>query len=407
MDINQLKRKLNAHKYTREMMNDMKLKINNNELPDFRLNGSQIIYSPTQQIIVCQDDVENKIKEIYDQTGLGSGIKNLYEKVSRNYIGISRKNVENWLKSQINYQLWTKPAKQTNKKLHSTGINKILCADLIDMNPYVSKNKQYRYILTIVDVFSKYVMLAKLKDKQPRNIRDGFTESIILRSNPIYPVKAILTDNGGEMKNELMREFCLERNIKQIFGLSHSPKSNALVEQTNGLVRRVLSQLFIRNGNTKWCDNLDEVANSINDSVPSGYNYTRNQIYFEEETKDALSIEREKHKQDLKKTRGQQLKIGDKVRIALSAIEPSIRAKIKEGNQKLVNAHFSLEVYTIYRVNKSKSLFLRDSYNLKDDTDNEIIKGNFYSNQLTKVPDNTSSNDKLTNEIIKRLNGIH
>ena len=27
MDINQLKRKLNAHKYTREMMNDMKLKI--------------------------------------------------------------------------------------------------------------------------------------------------------------------------------------------------------------------------------------------------------------------------------------------------------------------------------------------------------------------------------------------
>ena len=46
-----------------------------------------------------------------------------------------------------------------------------------------------------------------------------------------------------------MSQFCEENNIKQVFGLSYYPKSNALCEATNGVIRNILCHLFIKNGN--------------------------------------------------------------------------------------------------------------------------------------------------------------
>jgi len=75
-------------------------------------------------------------------------------------------------------------------------------------------------------------MLTKLKNKEPRSIIDGFREIFLLKANHNFPIKSLLTDNGTELKNQFMKEFAIEQGFKQIFGLSHSPKSNALVEQT-------------------------------------------------------------------------------------------------------------------------------------------------------------------------------
>jgi transposase InsO family protein len=340
---------------------------------------------------------------------LGSGINNLYDKVSRSYIGITRKDVTTWLRSNINYQIATKPPKQTNKKIHSSGINKILAADLIDLNPYVAKNRQYRYMLVVVDVFSKYVLLSKLKNKEPRSIIDGFREIFRFNANQNFPIKSLLTDNGTEFKNQLMKEFVIEQGFKQIFGLSHSPISNALVEQTNGLIRRLFSFLFVEQGNIKWFDSLDRIANSINHSIPDGYNYSRKSIYFDENRQgehNALEMEREKHKRDLRKTKAEQFHIGDRVRIAQTRLYSEVRAKIKEGNQKLINAYFDIHVYTVFRVNKSKSKFLRDSYSLMDEADGAPLTGVYYSNQLRKVPLDTTENNNLTNRNIRMINDL-
>jgi transposase InsO family protein len=249
-------------------------------------------------------------------------------------------------------------------------------------------------------------MLIKLKNKEPASVRDGLFEAFFLRSNPEYPIKALLTDNGGEFKNDLMRDFCIERGCKQIFGLSHSPKSNNLVERTNGLIRNILSHFFIQNGTVKWVDLLEQVATIINDSVPEGYLYSRRDLYFyENDARGALEVETEKHKKDLRRTRAQQLQVGDHVRVELSQLQPQIRQKLKEGQQKYVNARFSLEVYTIVRVNKSRNRFLRDSYSVTDN-DGVVLRTPFYSNQLKKVPDGTVGNDILTADIINKINGV-
>jgi hypothetical protein len=114
-------------------------------------NGN-LVYLPTDKIIPNDDYDKNKIiGEIYRDYGLGSGIKNLFEKVSRRYINIKRKDIEMFLKRNTNYQLTKPQVKQTNKTIFSSDVNKVWGMDLINLNTYVSKNKQYRYILTCVD----------------------------------------------------------------------------------------------------------------------------------------------------------------------------------------------------------------------------------------------------------------
>jgi len=127
-----------------------------------------LVFEPTGQVVVPPEERKARIKEIYDEYGLGSGQMNLYSKVSRRYLGISRKQVQEFLKSQEDYQIGKKPLKRINRKIYASDVNKSWYADLLDVNPLVTKNKQYRYILVVLDGFSKYVMMARLKNKEAR-----------------------------------------------------------------------------------------------------------------------------------------------------------------------------------------------------------------------------------------------
>jgi hypothetical protein len=79
---------------TKQLFNDFSL----TDDGDLQLND-------TGQLVVPPDKKTEKIKEIYQEFGLGSGIKNLYEKVSRRYLNITRKDIQNFLQNQETYQL--------------------------------------------------------------------------------------------------------------------------------------------------------------------------------------------------------------------------------------------------------------------------------------------------------------
>jgi transposase InsO family protein len=154
----------------------------------------------------------------------------------------------------------------------------------MDLNTYESKNQHYRYILTVVDSFSKFVMLAGLKTKEAREVVKAFEEQILPQTTGEYwheYCKTLVTDNGTEFKNEQMTEFCEENNIKQVFGLSYSPKSNALAEATNNIIRNILRHLFIKNGNTIWYNKLEEITKSINDTAPESTERPRSEVYLQ------------------------------------------------------------------------------------------------------------------------------
>jgi len=56
------------------------------------------------------------------------------------------------------------------------GIDKIWAADLVEMKPFSKFNCGVRYLLTVIDVFSKYGWMLPLKDKTGKSVADAFKE---------------------------------------------------------------------------------------------------------------------------------------------------------------------------------------------------------------------------------------
>ena len=57
------------------------------------------------------------------------------------------------------------------EKIIINHIDEIFAADLVEMQKFAKLNKGYRYLLTCIDIFSKYSWVIPLKDKK------GFTKN--------------------------------------------------------------------------------------------------------------------------------------------------------------------------------------------------------------------------------------
>ena len=88
---------------------------------------------------------------------------------------ISRKKIKNWLKQQDTYTLH-KPLRHRFKR------NKVIVramdeeweADLVIMNSLNKSNNGYNYILTVIDVLSKYAWVEPIKTKSLENLINAF-----------------------------------------------------------------------------------------------------------------------------------------------------------------------------------------------------------------------------------------
>ena len=103
-----------------------------------------------------------------------------------------------------------KPITRTFKKrkVISNGIDEIWAADLVDMRSFSKWNKGYKYLLMVIDVFSKYGWIRGLKDKKTETVRLAFAD--ILRDRK---PKMLWTNKGSEFISRHFKEF-LKKKIE-------------------------------------------------------------------------------------------------------------------------------------------------------------------------------------------------
>jgi len=76
--------------------------------------------------------------------------------------------------------------------------------DLITMSSYSSNNDGCNYLFTIIDVFSKYAFVFPIPTKEAIEVVHILE---ILFADGIKP-KILLSDNGSEFKNAIVKETC-------------------------------------------------------------------------------------------------------------------------------------------------------------------------------------------------------
>jgi hypothetical protein len=276
-----------------------------------------------------------------------SGIADMQRKTH-----LPKQTVEDWMQKQEVYSKH-KPVKQIfeRRRVYSPSIDHQWQADLVDMQP--------GFILTVIDVFSKYAFAEPIKHKTGKEVAEAFYK--IFQSR--VPV-LLQSDKGLEFKNSNVQNLLKQYNVKW-FTTENETKAQ-IVERFNRTLKNKMNKYFTANHTKQWKDVLPLLVKNYNNSYHRSIKMTP--------TEASLETNQEKVYQNLypeiTKKYVPKFKVGDKVRIYK-----------KEGDfRRGYTANFTNEIFKIHSINHTKPI----TYIVKDNS-NEVIQGSFYESELSKV----------------------
>jgi len=205
------------------------------------------------------------LHDLYYNQGVLFGRDRLYKYVSQFYpeYNISRRMVWWFLSRQETHQRFqqVKRTRDIQNTVLSTS-HKQLGIDLIDMSNYEYKN--FKYILTCIDMFSKKAYAEALPNKEAITVAKAM-EKII--DDQIFYVSSIRSDNGSEFIAKEFKEMLAKYNIKQVLSLPGKPQSNGQIERFNRTLKRALIIGMQIQGNNNWVKILPQFVQNYNDSM--------------------------------------------------------------------------------------------------------------------------------------------
>lgn len=290
--------------------------------------------------------------------GSYGGIDSVYRSMGGK---ISKRKIEEWLRSKRAYTLH-KPARRNfiRNRVIVGGIDEQWQADLVDMGNLSEANDGYRYLLTCIDIFSKYAWVLPIKQKLGVKVIESF-ESIFQDRKP----QKLQTDQGSEFTNKKFQMFLKSQEV-EFFTTSNETKAS-VVERFNRSFKTKMFKYFTDQNSHRFLDVLDKLVHS--------YNHT----YHRSIKMQPIEVNSENEKQVwsnlygnliTKKFASYKFKVGDTVRVA----------KTKLKFEKSYESNWSEELFTV-------SLCIPRNppvYKIKD-LMGEDIKGTFYSQELQRV----------------------
>ena len=151
------------------------------------------------------DYLDTLYYDIEHESGLSS-VEKLYQRVKAEGVyELSRKQIVQYLQKQDTYTLH-KPIKRTfpRNRVLAIAIDEIWQLDLCDVQALSRYNKGYKYILTCIDVFSKFAWARPLKNKRGKTILNAF-RSIVNSGQKRAPMR-VQTDEGKEFLNSHVQD---------------------------------------------------------------------------------------------------------------------------------------------------------------------------------------------------------
>ena len=149
-------------------------------------------------------------------------------------------------------------------------IDDIWSLDILDLKDYGPENNRgYRYVLVVVDNFSKYGWTIPLKNKNAMTIKDSFEN--ILISSKIKP-NLIESDRGKEFYNNKFQSLLNNNNIKLYSRNTHL--GAVFAERFNKSIRDLLKKIVFEHGDANWIDVLPTITKQYNNRVHSSNKLT-------------------------------------------------------------------------------------------------------------------------------------
>lgn len=111
------------------------------------------------------------------------------------------------------------------------------------LGPMTSMSKLYKYLLVIVDGFSKFVQVYPTKTTNAKEVLDKLTKMQPIFGNP----QRAITDKGVTFTSSNFKNFCAKENIEHVTITTGVPCGNGQVERINRIIISVLTKMSLDN----------------------------------------------------------------------------------------------------------------------------------------------------------------
>lgn len=146
-----------------------------------------------------KSDINEKLSKIFHNFPHPSSLMNYTEfckQIKKRKLNISEKEILKWIQAQEVYTLHReRKLKFPRLKYNVTNMDDLWQIDLMDMQNIAKHNKNHRYILAIIDCFSKFGWCIAIKNKTSECVIKAF--EILFKKTNRRPIH-ICSDQGRE-----------------------------------------------------------------------------------------------------------------------------------------------------------------------------------------------------------------
>lgn len=277
---------------------------------------------------------------------------------------VSSLDVDKWLAETDTYTLH-KPVRKKFKrrKYIVSGIDSLWQIDLTDLSKLHKYNNGYKYLLFVIDVFSKYLMVKPTKTKKGGDITDSFED--ILKSEKRAPDQ-LNFDRGTEFLNSSFKAMLKRRNINHYTTENQEIKAS-IVERVQRTIKAKIFRYFTNRNTYRYIDVLSDLVRSYNNTMHSTIQMKPVDVNPDNQE----TVWRRTHDNDSERNDIVfRFQTGDRVRIS----------KYSTVFAKGYLPSWSEELFTIASRHTTKP----PTYALTDD-DGKLLKGSWYEPELQKI----------------------
>ena len=275
--------------------------------------------------------------------------------------GITRSQIITWLQQQPGYTLH-KPARRRfrRNKVYVNGLDDQWQADLVDLQSLSRWKRGYKYLLTCIDILSKYAWVVPLKTKTGSELVKAFAKIFQQGRKP----DKLQTDAGTEFKNKTFQTFLKQHHVHHF--VTYNETKAQVVERFNRTLKQIMWRMFTSSSSYHYLDRLNDL---VNDNYNQTFHRSIKKKPSEVTVMNAQQVWRTLYGKPLSAVK-YKFKVGDQVKIS----------KHKRTFEKSYLPNWSEETFAV------AERLARDPPVCKlKEHDGELIKGTFYETELQKV----------------------
>lgn len=308
---------------------------------------------------------ESYLKRVYydpEHPAAFGGLEAVFRAAVKDGVDVKKKEINQWLREQPTYTLH-KPIRRHFKRnrVEVHGIDHQWQADLVDMSSLKEYNRGYRYLLTCIDVFSKYAWAVPLEDKTGATLVKAFNNILKGKRKP----RLLQTDKGTEFLNKKFQSLLKKKNIH--FFTTNNETKASIVERFNRTLKTKMWKYFTANNTYAFLKVLPKLLSAYNHSFHRSIQSTPASV----NPSNVDQIRRALYATDSKfGTAVFRFKVGDRVRISMAA----------RPFRKGYLPNWTTEMFTITaRIPRKPPVYTLSDY------EGEPLEGTFYEQELQHV----------------------